>query len=314
MKETNDFNIKCFACRNYTTKLTVEEVIKEYCARPNLRASTRIFRGHFFTRWLRKYYSMQILRFSNKEVNEIINDLDSHIVAHSKTPLSQNSKWSSLKEISSLFNFAEGRGYIPCNPFAGLKYKYIKKVARYLSRAEVVTLVSSNFPDDDFKVAVLLALCAGLRRGEVLGLKWQDVDLHNRTLTVKRSYMWLYGKGYYNSPKNRCERIVPLNDILYEALNEKVRVDEQVVHISPSRLTAGFPEYAERIGIHRYKFHDLRRTFGTIMLQEGVDLKTCSLLLGHKDITVTSDFYVAIIDEMSRRAVRTIDDIIDVKN
>lgn len=311
MKEIK-VDIKQFALRNYSAQLTVKEVVEEYCDRPQIRASTRLCLSYLFKRWLQKYYDIPVLRVRNKEVREVIKNIDSYVCTRNKTPITPNSKWSVLTNINALFRFAEKQGYIPVNPFGGLKYRYVKKAAKHLSPDEVKILINSEFPDDEFRAAVLLALCAGLRRGEVIGLRWSDVNLDSRTLTIRRSSLWLYGRWYDNQPKNNRERVIPINDVLYDALHtlySKERIDGQVVHIAPFRLTAGFPKYAQSIGIRRYKFHDLRRTFGTIMLQKGVDLKTCSTLLGHSDIAVTSDFYLGIIDEMSRKAVCKLDDV-----
>lgn len=308
MKETK-IDIRQLALRNYLM-LTVRDVVEEYCTRPQLRASTKLALNHLLKRWLRKYFDIQILRFGYKEVRAVLGDLDSYVCARHKNLLTPNSKRSILANIRSLFGFAERRGYIPVNPFEGLKYKYVKKIARHLSPDEINILINSEFQDDNFRLAILLALCAGLRRGEVVGLRWEDVNLDDRTLTVRRSSLWLYGKWYDNQPKSSRERVIPLSEVLYEALRKKEKVDDRVVNLAPFRMTAGFPKYTEKIGIRRYRFHDLRRTFGTIMLQKGVDLKTCSILLGHSDITVTSDFYLGIVDEMSRNAVSKIDEFV----
>lgn len=305
------FSIKKFAKKNYNTKMTVRDLVIEFCSRPNLHATTQRVRQQTFDRYLGGYYSVKILSFSKKQAYEVAALLDNHVISRKKSPLKQNTKWAIMKNIKTLFNYAEEEGYIPNNPFNGFKYSFVKKAAKYLSPAEMNTLINAEYKNEELKTAVLLALCAGLRRGEVLGLQWGDIDMSNRTLTVRRSYAWFYGKGYIKPTKNRHERVLPINNVLYKHLKEIERIDENVIHLTPSFLTAGLPAFAEKIGIHRYSFHDLRRTFGTTMLQRGVDLKTCSILLGHQDVLVTSDFYVGIVDEMARNAVKEIDKIIE---
>lgn len=307
MKVKYYVNIKKLAMKNFNTEMTVKELIEEFCSRPNYLPSTRVIKRQLFRRHLEIYYDMKVISFSKRQVKEIVDKIENHIVWYSKSPYNQMTKWSILKSLSALFNYAEHMGYMPTNPFAGLKYKPVKKAVRHLSVAEVNALIASDFKNMEFKTAIFLALFAGLRRSEALGLKWEDIDLERRTITVRRNYIWSYGVGYFQPTKNKSERTVPINNTLYTLLKEKKRIDEMVVHISPSYLTTEFPAYAQKIGLHRYTFHDLRRTFGSSMLRNGVDLKTVSLLLGHTDIIVTSDYYIGIVDETARKAVETLD-------
>lgn len=297
---------------NFTSlNITLSEVIEEYCARPNLVISTKLYRKHLYYRYLYQYYKLPIWQFSRAHALKIIKEIDNYVGSRTHKPLSQNTKWSSLKDLTALFNYAVSRGYIPESPFEGMKYSFIKKTVKYMTVEEIQIFISSEFKNEDFKTAVFLALFAGLRRGEIVGLSWDDIDFEKRIITVQRSFAWYAGKGYVMPTKNKRERVVPINDILLQTLINKNNKEGNVVNLSLSHLTNSLPAHFKKIRLPRYTFHDLRRTFATVMLSEGSDLKTVSRLLGHKDINVTCDYYAGIVDSILRRAVGSLDSVIN---
>lgn len=171
--------------------------------------------------------------------------------------------------------------------------------------------------------AVCLAMFCGLRRGEILGLQWQDVKW-NKGLIIIRNNMTDDGLG---DPKNGESRNVPLTKAMENVLkkqkkkqqyfmelmwDEYFRSDFIVTHddgtiISPRALSKTFTRMIESNDVEKIRFHDLRHTAASLMLNEGIDLKVISEILGHSSISITADIYGHILDEKKKQAAHKLD-------
>jgi integrase len=126
---------------------------------------------------------------------------------------------------------------------------------------------------------LILALHTGMRKGEILNLKWTDIDFIRRLITIQKS-------------KNGQKRAIPMSEMLYETLKRiKVRdISLKVFPISDRSLRAAFSRTLKKAGITDFRIHDLRHTFATRLVQNGVDLYKVKELLGHKSILMTSRY------------------------
>lgn len=136
---------------------------------------------------------------------------------------------------------------------------------------------------ENLRALVLAALHTGFRRGELLSLRWSDIDLENGLITVQAGYA-----------KNGERRAIPISRTL-RAVLEGSHVERSNTHhvfrnrhggsyLSPTR---GFVRAVERAGIIDFRFHDLRHTFASRLVMGGQDIRTVQELLGHKSITMT---------------------------
>ena len=129
----------------------------------------------------------------------------------------------------------------------------------------------------------ILALNTGMRRGEILKLKWEDVDLRNGLLLVKDT-------------KNGESRAVPINDAVREALVGVVRrLDSQYVFCSPKgqpmrEIKHAFGSACHKAGIRDFRFHDLRHSAASFMAMGGVSLLAIGTILGHKTASMTKRY------------------------
>jgi integrase len=137
----------------------------------------------------------------------------------------------------------------------------------------------------------------GLRQGELLGLRWRDIDWPAARIRVRQSYV----RGEFGAPKSRrSSRSVPLADRVAGELERhfqrsEFQADDDLVFCHPetgrpldrSRLTKRFKATAKRAGIRPVRFHDLRHTFGTRMAAAGVALRTLQEWMGHRDFKTT---------------------------
>lgn len=165
-----------------------------------------------------------------------------------------------------------------------------------------------------------LELATGLRRGELLGLKWEDIDLERGDLRVKRQISRINGEITEAPLKTKnAYRTLPLAkdtiDILKEQ-REKVGSSPWVFPspnggpISPDSVLHMLHRVLKRAGLPRVRFHDLRHTFATLALQNGVDIKTVSGMLGHFSAGFTLDTYAHVTSAAQRQAAQTMGNVL----
>jgi integrase len=138
----------------------------------------------------------------------------------------------------------------------------------------------------------------GLRRGELLALRWRDVDWLTSLIRVRRNYT----RGEFGTPKSlRSSRAVPLADIVASELERLLQrseftADDDLVFshpvlgtvLDPSKLRKRFQKAAEGAGLRPVRFHDLRHTFGTRMAAAGAPMRAIQEWMGHRDSRTTS--------------------------
>ncbi|MBQ9746174.1 MAG: site-specific integrase [Clostridia bacterium] len=184
------------------------------------------------------------------------------------------------------------------------------------------------------RTLVELALFTGLRRGEIVGLKWEDIDLENQLLSVKRSiYKPKNEKALEKAPKSKCSiRTIAIPCRLCDTLTEYkahqdrhasflgsawknrgyVFTEEDGYVMNPHTPTKQFSKFLKRHNIRHLKFHGLRHTSATMLLANGCDIKTVSTRLGHSDIE-TTNIYVHALASVDRMAAQTFDRMIDTE-
>lgn len=150
---------------------------------------------------------------------------------------------------------------------------------RYLSKEECQALI--NVCDNHLKPIVITALNTGMRKGEILNLKWDNVDLRHGFILL-------------DNTKNGERREIPINDTLRSTLQAITRrLDVPYVFYDPvtgkpyQDVKRSFNTALKKAGIKDFHFHDLRHTFASHLVMAGVDITTVKELLGHKTLTMT---------------------------
>jgi integrase len=172
-----------------------------------------------------------------------------------------------------------------------------------------------------------LAALTGMRRGEVLGLRWADLDLNNGWLAVRQTLVVVNNHIHVSQPKTaRGRRRIALDPASCNALRHHHRTQAaERLSAGPSWSDTGLvfthqdgrplhPEYVrrlfdrhlQRIGLPRIRLHDLRHTHATLALQAGVHPKVVSERLGHTTIAMTLDVYSHAIPALEQDAAATI--------
>ncbi len=172
-----------------------------------------------------------------------------------------------------------------------------------------------------------LAVVTGMREGELLALKWENVDLENGILSVKFNLKRIPGGGLaVGKPKTESSiRSVKLGEDTITVLKEHKRYLEQEAindywhdegfifpssvgtALDPSNLLKQFRELLEIAELPRIRFHDLRHTAASLMLNNGVDVLVASQRLGHAHPSITLDVYGHLMPSMQNKAASIID-------
>jgi integrase len=170
--------------------------------------------------------------------------------------------------------------------------------------------------------AYLLALSTGLRRGELLALRWSDVDLNKRTITVRQSLSRVKGGLIFQEPKTplsqrtisipkevvwelrkimgRQSNVKQLDKKIYDDKYDLVFCTEIGKPLDPSTFTRAFQRDLLAAGLPKLRFHDIRHTFATISLQEGVSVRAVQEALGHYSPAFTMTVYSHVTEQMKK--------------
>jgi integrase len=185
--------------------------------------------------------------------------------------------------------------------------------------------------DDRLHAAWRLAALTGMRRGEVLGLRWADLDLDGGWLSVRQTLVVVDNHPQVSEPKTaRGRRRVALDPETVAALrahhtaqaaerlsagpawpsDDLVFTREDGALLHPEHVRRQFDRHLHRAGLPRIRFHDLRHTYATLALQAGVHPKVVSERLGHTTVAMTLDIYSHAIPALQQDAAATIADIL----
>ncbi|MGE5391391.1 MAG: site-specific integrase [Deltaproteobacteria bacterium] len=188
----------------------------------------------------------------------------------------------------------------------------------------------------------MVAWGAGLRRAEILGLQWPDIDMVKGTLTVRRVYVRVKGGHIFQDPKTtKSRRTVPLPAAVIDALkgwkkhqaqdnmrwkglhkdlpdDEKpeynpknmVFCDELGEPLQPDFVSHHFKQDIKAAKLPEIRFHDLRHGHATMLLELGEDLKVISERLGHSTITLTADTYSHVREKLQREASEKLNQVL----
>jgi integrase len=208
---------------------------------------------------------------------------------------------------------AENNEYIPSNP--------VKKVRIPMNRnreieplaIEEVKRLLETYKETYMSARLHIALLCGLRQGEALGLRWQDVDLVNGVLEVRNQIQMIDGRLQLTGLKTeRSRRSLVVTSGTLEALKKHVGIINQmrnsygidwqendlvfpVINGSPKQATIDFNDWKRALrlcGVKPKRLHDARHTAATLMYSQGVDIEVISRALGHSSSAITSKLYV----------------------
>lgn len=198
----------------------------------------------------------------------------------------------------------------------------------YMKKHQVHHFINAIKGNYDYPV-ILAAIYTGMRQGELLGLRWQDVDLEAGIIYIQQQAQYLPDKGFYfKEPKQNSKRRIPiplpLNSALRQVKKEQERYKKiygeeykklDLVFCAPdggqqegTALTKRFQALLEEHGLPKMRFHSLRHTFATMCRGAGMSIEDIQDLLGHADISTTKTMYTHIEIEPLKKAMSKLEE------
>jgi integrase len=185
-----------------------------------------------------------------------------------------------------------------------------------------------------YRTMIIVLIYTGLRRGELLGLKWSDIDFDERTLKICRSLQNLgRNECYVKEPKTRAGiRQLTIGSSLcnllleYKAWQDGLRADmgdlwidsgyiftrDNGEYFLPDTITAWFRKFVSKTNLPKVKLHSLRHTNATLLIAEGTDVKTVSTRLGHASTGITLNIYAHMLKSKDKEAADKLDELLTV--
>ena len=265
---------------------------------------------------------VKIDKLTARHIERMYNDLAAR--------LSSSSVHSVHRTFKNALNRAVKWGYLDKSPMVRVDAPTLRTPRRNTLNAEqakgVLEWLRERFPIA--YIGTYLAVYSGMRRGEIAGLRWSDVGWERMALHVKRSRQRIRKQDIIGDPKTeKSTRSVPVSESVISLLRTWKRQqqeyamargsgwsDEAYVLLKPDGsqyepvdLLYSLRKARKALDLPHVSFHDLRHTYATILLENGVPLKTVSELLGHADISITANTYAHVTETMQRAAVDALD-------
>ena len=235
--------------------------------------------------------------------------------ALSESGLSRQTVKNIWSVLSSVLRTAVDWGYIQENPAHGVRFPARQpKASVFLPTPEQVAQILRELPEPSYTLLVLL-VGTGLRVGEAIGLRWEDIDLNRKNLAVRRD-VW---HGQVNSPKYKAsERVIPLGPILAEHLQGRFKGAGAWIFegnsgkaLDPRNLAKRqLHPVLDRLGMPRFSWHRLRKLHSTYLGDMSVSPRIMQAQLGHADAALTLNVYTQIVPESQRRAIENLEGLL----
>ena len=251
--------------------------------------------------------------------------------------LNANTIRSYHRLISSILTKAVKWGYIPFNPANNAELPKLEtKEAAHLDEADARKLLQMLQGEPiKYRAAITFDLLSGLRRGELLGLRWSDVDFQNEAITIVQTSSYAKGKGIYiDTPKNKTSsRPLKLSRSAFLILREykdwqdkqrelcgdrwkdtdrRVFTTDEGAPIHPDALSKWFRDFANKCGFKDVHVHSLRHTYASLMISEGTPLVVVSRRLGHAQVSTTANIYAHVIHSADEKAAQISEKFADI--
>lgn len=222
--------------------------------------------------------------------------------------LSENTQKSIYCVVNQILRYANIHYRIQIPALTRISTHAEKRSIETLSFAEQTKLVDCICTKmDRYKIAVSFSLCLGLRLGEICALKWTDIDIINKLMTINHTVQRISITALTDeltktdlletNPKSGCsKRILPIPDEILRML-DLIRSDQPYIFggekpLEPRTMQYQFKRILKEAMISDRNFHILRHTFATNCVEKGIDIKSLSEILGHSDVKITLNRYV----------------------
>lgn len=272
--------------------------------------------------------ALKISKSLNKKIDDIFTPCEAQKALSPKTILHYH------RLISVIMSTAARWQLIASNPCQRVKPpKVDKKEAKYLDETQAQRLVNCLKNENiKYKAMIEVLIYTGLRRGELCGLTWSDIDFENKLLNINKSVLYLPEKGIFEDlTKNQSSnRVIKVSDKVIDILktykehqqkqmqalgskwnrdNDKIFTSWDGGKLHPDTVSDWFKKFLKRHNLPNISIHSLRHTNATLMIANGVPIKTVSSRLGHSNISTTGNIYTHAIRSADEAAAETLQTI-----
>jgi integrase len=218
--------------------------------------------------------------------------------------------------LGTIFTTAVEWEYVQANPARGVKLplRPLRQQARFLTTDDVKSLLAAL--EEPVRTLVLTAVLTGMRIGELLALRWKNVDNVRKVICVRETVY----EGHASTPKTRSgNRDVPMGPTLEEVLRQhaaRARTSEDSLvfatrsgtYLRPGNLhKRHLLPVCAKAGLRAFSWHDFRRTHATLLSDMGEPLKTAQAQLGHANLSTTAEIYAQVVPASQRAAVERLE-------
>lgn len=250
---------------------------------------------------VRKYLIPFFGKAKLKDIKQIDIQRYFNSVANDGKPLAKSTLDKHKMILKSIFDSAIDNDLIYKNPVKNISYPEVSdaKVKRVYSAEQAEKVRKYCLERQYFDIFLMLE--TGIRRSELLGLMWTDVDFAERFIHIQRGVTQTTGKIVIGDTKTKnSDRFIPIStsvaDVLKVLKRDTIYVFGKDVPVSPNSYSKTFAKkmkgISENVSVPELTPHELRHTFGTLLREKGVDIYTIQKVMGHSDISVTASVYV----------------------
>ena len=250
-----------------------------------LRESTKDSYGYALDRWVYP-------RIGSRQISQVDVNVIADLIAELNQTYSGATVRNCLKPLSRMFAYAKRRGWVSSNPVSELDRSEMPKGSpkrmRILDTEEINRLLKVKTV---YRTMFMTAIFAGLRRGELLALTWDDIDLANGIIRVRE------GKT------EAAARDVRIPQFLTKALAEEMKTEGPVFPFKKRNVNRALEAALTRAKVEHARFHDLRHTFVSILISQGEDGAYIARQAGHRSPATTYGVYGHLLDRHKREDI-----------
>lgn len=312
--------------------LTVADYLAEWLVgKQSLRPSTHAsYTGHVRL-YLAPYLGrIRLVDLGPRDIERMYRRIDLEN-AERRRPVSVATKRRIHATLTSAMTTAVKRGLIDRNPAATVEFPVVPKARVRVWTAEELARFLDLIIEDRLHLLYLILGLRGLRRGEAVALRWQDVDLERRLLRIEQSAVRVGQQTVIGPPKtasgarvvaidpgtakrlrwHQCRQRLENHDrTLTPMLSDLVFTDRNGDALDPTYVSRHFDRLVVGHGLPRIRLHDLRHTSASIGLAAGETLLEVSRRLGHSSITVTADIYSHVSPYVAQESADRVADLV----
>ncbi|HAN21608.1 MAG: hypothetical protein A2Y15_05910 [Clostridiales bacterium GWF2_36_10] len=294
-----------------------------------LRPNTQEYYTNIWNRYLKSREKAKLKSFSPKMVYDVLN----------KTKVGDKTKKAIYGMLFTMFKRAVAWGYLDINPCERVTPpKYKAKEKRPYTESELIPIIEAIEKEDiKLKLFFYLAVALGMRRSEMVGLKWSDIDFEKNIISIKRSVGKATGLGTYDNKETKNKKSIRNLNTSDDIINLlKAHKDElekrkhklcdkwiegdwvftqwngEIMHVDTS--TKMWNDFlTNNPMLAKTNLHSLRHTAATLMIKNNVAISTVSGILGHAQMSTTVNIYAHVIEDAKKEALSIMDGILKAK-